>query len=45
MIRDLLLAVLITVVAVILGVTVHPVLFALVVLVVLWLFTRHRTAW
>ena len=44
MIRDVLLAALITVVAVILGVTVHPLLFALLVLAVLWLFTR-RTAW
>lgn len=44
MIRDLLLAALITVIAVVLGIAVHPLLFLLLVLVVLWLFTR-RTAW
>ena len=44
MVRDLMLALLITVVAVVLGVAVHPVLFLLLVLTVLWLFTR-RTAW
>jgi hypothetical protein len=44
MVRDLLLAVLITVVAVVLGITVHPLLFLIVVFAVLWLFLR-RGAW
>lgn len=44
MIRDLLLAALITVIAVVLGIAVHPLLFLLLVFALLWLFTR-RTAW
>jgi hypothetical protein len=44
MIRDLLLAILITVIAVVLGIVVHPLLFLLLVLAVIWLFAR-RTAW
>jgi hypothetical protein len=38
---DILVALLITAVAVVLGVTVHPLLFLLIVLAVIWLFTRH----
>jgi hypothetical protein len=34
----------ITVVAMILGITVHPLLFLLIVFAVLWLLT-HRAAW
>jgi hypothetical protein len=44
MVRDLLLATVITVVAVIPGVAIHPLLFLLIVLTVLWLVT-HRAAW
>ncbi len=42
MLADILIALLITAVAVILGVTVHPVLFFLIVLAVVWLLVRHR---
>jgi hypothetical protein len=41
MLFDILIALLITVVAVVLGITVHPLLFLLVVLAVIWLVTRH----
>ena len=44
MVRDLLLALLITVVAVVLGITVHPLLFLIIVFAVLLLFMR-RSAW
>jgi hypothetical protein len=44
MIRDLLIALLIVVVAVVLGVAVHPVLLFLLVLAAVWLFSR-RAAW
>lgn len=44
MVRDLLLATVITVVAVVLGVTVHPLLFLLIVFAVLLLVLR-RGAW
>lgn len=44
MLGDLLLALLITVVAVALGITVHPLLFLLIILAVVWLFAR-RAAW
>lgn len=44
MLRDVLLALLITVIAVVLGVAIHPLLFLLLVLAVLFLFTR-RAAW
>jgi hypothetical protein len=44
MVTDLLIAVVITVVAVALGVTVHPLLFLIIVFAVLWLFMR-RSAW
>jgi hypothetical protein len=43
MLFDILVALLITVVAIILGVTVHPLLFFLIVLAVLWLVARHGT--
>ncbi|MBV8984258.1 MAG: hypothetical protein JOZ68_11785 [Acidimicrobiia bacterium] len=44
MVRDVVLAVLITIVAVALGLTVHPVLFFLIILAIVWLLTRRR-AW
>jgi Flp pilus assembly protein TadB len=44
MIRDLLVAALIVVIAVVLGIAVHPLLLFLLVLAAIWLFTR-RTAW
>jgi hypothetical protein len=43
LIGDILVALLITAVAVILGVIVHPLLFFLLVLAVVWLFARHGT--
>jgi hypothetical protein len=43
MVRDLLLALVITVVAVALGITVHPLLFLLIVFAVLLLFMRRAT--
>lgn len=42
MVSDLLLALVITVVAVVLGVTVHPLLFLLIVFAILLLFVRRR---
>jgi hypothetical protein len=44
MIRDLLLAALIVVIAIVLGIAVHPLLLLLLVFAAIWLFTR-RTAW
>lgn len=41
MLFDILIALLITAVAVILGITVHPLLFLILVLAVVYLFTRH----
>ena len=41
MLADILVALLITAVAIVLGVVVHPVLFFLVVLAVVWLFFRY----
>lgn len=41
MLFDILVALLITVVAVVLGITVHPLLFLLLVLAVIWIFARH----
>lgn len=38
---DILIALLITAVAVVLGITVHPLLFLLIVFAVIYLFTRH----
>lgn len=43
MLLDILIAVLITVVAIILGIAVHPLLFFVVVLAIVWLFTCHRS--
>ena len=43
MVRDVILAVLITIVAVALGLTVHPVLFFLIILAIVWLLTRRRS--
>jgi hypothetical protein len=40
MLFDILIALLITAVAVVLGITVHPLLFLLIVLALLFLFTR-----
>ena len=41
MVSDLVLAALITVIAVVLGITVHPLLFLLIVFAVLFLFLRR----
>ena len=41
MVGDLLLAAVITVIAVALGITVHPLLFLLIVFAVLWLLIRR----
>ncbi|HET9691341.1 MAG TPA: hypothetical protein VFP61_09310 [Acidimicrobiales bacterium] len=41
MIGDILIALLITAVAIVLGIAVHPLLFFLVVLAVVYLFARH----
>ncbi len=43
MLGDILVALLITVVAIVLGVAVHPVLFFLVVLAIVWLVVRRRS--
>lgn len=43
MLGDILIALLITIVAIVLGIVVHPFLFFLVVLAVVWLFARHST--
>lgn len=43
MIRDLLIVALIVVIAVVLGIAVHPVLLLLLILAALWLFGRHRS--
>jgi hypothetical protein len=39
---DILIALVITAIAIALGVTVHPLLFFLIVLAVVWLIARHR---
>ncbi len=41
MLFDILIALLITAVAVVLGLTVHPLLFLIIVFAVIYLFTRH----
>lgn len=41
MLFDILIALLITAVAVVLGITVHPLLFLIVVFALVYLFTRH----
>lgn len=43
MLADILVALLITAVAIVLGIVVHPVLFFLVVLAIVWLFARRRS--
>ena len=43
MIRDVVIAIVITVIAVALGATVHPVLFFLIVLAIVWLLARRRS--
>lgn len=43
MIVDILIALLITAIGIALGVTVHPVLFFIVVLAVVYFFARHRS--
>jgi hypothetical protein len=42
MLGDVLIALLLTIVAVILGIAVHPLLFFLLALAVVFLFARHR---
>jgi len=42
MVSDLLLAAVITVIAVVLGITVHPLLFLLIVFAILFLLLRRR---
>jgi hypothetical protein len=44
MIRDLLIAAVIIVIAVVLGIAVHPLLLLLLIVAAIWLFGRHR-AW
>ena len=43
-VRDILIAALIVVIAVVLGIAVHPLILLLLVLAAIWLFGRHR-AW
>jgi hypothetical protein len=43
LIADILVALLITAVAIVLGVIVHPLLFFILVLAIVWLFARHGT--
>jgi hypothetical protein len=42
MLMDILVALVIVVIAAVLGLVVHPLLWFLVILAVLWLFGRHR---
>jgi hypothetical protein len=42
MLFDILIALIIVVIAAILGLVVHPLLWLLVIVAVLWLFGRHR---
>jgi hypothetical protein len=42
MVRDIIIALIVTVIGVVLGITVHPVLFFVVVLAVVYLFARAR---
>ena len=44
MLGDILIALVITVIAIVLGITVHPILFFVVVLAVIYLFARVRLA-
>ncbi len=43
MLADILIALLITAVAIVLGVVVHPLLFFIVVLAIVWLVMRRRS--
>jgi hypothetical protein len=43
MVRDIIIALIITVIGVVLGIAVHPVLFFIVVLAVVYLFARVRS--
>jgi hypothetical protein len=43
MVFDILVALAITVLAIVLGITVHPVLFFIIVLAVVYLLARHRS--
>ena len=50
MLADILIALLITAIAIVLGIVVHPLLFFILVLAVIWLAARHwggggRRAW
>ena len=42
MLFDILIAVVIVIIAAVLGLVVHPILWVLVIVAVLWLFGRHR---
>ena len=43
MLMDILIAIVIVVIAAILGIVVHPVLWVIVIAAALWLFGRHRS--
>jgi len=43
MLFDIVVAILIVVIAAVLGIVVHPILWIIVIAAVLWLFGRHRT--
>ncbi len=43
MVSDILIALVITVIAIVLGIAVHPLLFFLVVFAILWLVMRRRS--
>ncbi len=43
MVRDIIIALIITVIAVVLGIAVHPVLFFIIVLAVVYFLARHRS--
>ena len=42
MLWDIIIALVITAIAIALGVTVHPLLFFIIVLAIVWLVARHR---
>jgi hypothetical protein len=43
LLTDVIVALLITIVAIVLGIVVHPLLFFVVVLAIVYLFARHRS--
>ncbi len=43
MLGDILIALLIVVIAAVLGIIVHPVLWFIVIVAIIWLFARHRS--